>query len=151
MYHWIPSTLNCYKTKGSGLCVCFRPTSGTVSAYPPPPPAMVRSRTSSRYDDLFVRVRDNDLKYAHRALEAWAFLGAKAVHSKLSQTMLFLGCLLGGLQNFNLLGFYGVHNTGAKRLSFWTVSEVSPGILQLLEGSLGPSSLLAKQSSSEWM
>ena len=120
-------------------CVCFGQTSGTA------PAAMGGSRRP-RSDQHFITVRDGELQNAQSALKALA-KDVTLLHSTYAQTMLFPGCLWAGCQDFNLLGLYGPDNIGARSSTFWRGSEVSPGFLQLLERSLGLSSLSAKQSS----
>ena len=66
-----------------------------------------------RSDHHFITVRDGELKNAQAALNCWA-KDVTALHTTLSQTMLFLGCLLFGCQDFNLFGFSGFYNIGAK-------------------------------------
>ena len=75
-------------------CLCFGPISGTVLAYPPSPVAMGGSRRPCS-NPYYIAVRDGDLHHTQLALRAWANR-ATVLHSKLSQTMLFLGYLLVG-------------------------------------------------------
>ena len=99
-----------------------------------------------RSDQHFITVRDGDLRSAHSALKAWA-KNVVGLHSTLSQTMLFLGCLLVGFQDLNLSDLYGLDTIWARSYTCWRGSEVGPGCLQLLERSLGLSSLPARQLS----
>ena len=65
----------------------------------------------------FITVWDGGLQNAQSALKAWA-KDMTALHSTLSQTMLFPGSLLVGCQDFNLLDLYGLDNTWARKKSF---------------------------------
>ena len=83
--------------------VCIGPTLGAVPACLPSPVAMGGSRRP-RSNQHLSTVRDGSLKNEQSALKAWK-KDVTGLHSTLSHTMLFFGCLLVGCQDFNLLGF----------------------------------------------
>ena len=90
-----------------------------------------------RSDQHFIAVRDGELHNAQSALKALA-KDVTLLHSTQSQTMLFLGCLLGDFQDLNLLGFYGLHNIWAKPEGFrsqpscFTAAKKKPGVLEFV-------------------
>ena len=55
------------------------------------------------------------------------FEGFLGLGARLEGSMVYLGVLLVGYEDFNFLGVYMNHNKEAKSLTFWRGSEVSQG------------------------
>ena len=80
---------------------------------PKPGSTPTRIESLDLTDDYFITVRDGELKDAQAALKSWA-KDVTVLHSTLSQTMLFLGRLLVGCRDFNLLWLNGLYKPGAR-------------------------------------